>query len=183
MIAHNIKGRVDSPTLKLRNERMSEEFKETPIIYMGRQETADYKIGAVYITVDAYRKCETVEQVRANSSIFTAKKESDLPRAIGVVYLANITIDDSGAIQRMRGHPKFVTTEDDAVHIRKDWIARWQAHDAAARVAARSRKTLEKLAKDSHVEKSLLNLRMQYGQTDKIGKLALEVALLSMLRS
>jgi hypothetical protein len=156
------------------------EFKETPVIFIGRAETTDHKMGALYIPVELYKNCETVEQVRALSSVFVAK---DMPRAVGAVYTANVNLDEHGKIERMRGAPKFNIDETNKIHVRRDFKATWEAHDEAARVAARARKTYDKIAKDSQLEKSLTQLRMQWGQTDKIGRLALEVVVLHVLRN
>lgn len=66
--------------------------------------------------------------------------------------------------------------------VNKEWIAHWQAVDRAKEVAERARKLEQKYDRDELRER-LQPLKHDYLKTDKLGRLALEVVILDILRS
>lgn len=158
-----------------------DDTKPTTFIYIGRGTTSDGKLGAKIIALDLLRKCTARLQAEQLSSFFTMK-ERELPRSIGFTHTIKAKCDDTGRIVLIRGNhtPSYEQvrhTGDIA-----EWVAHWQAIDTAEKIAVRARKALAKYDRDE-LKQRLKPLKHDWQTTDRIGRLALEVVILDILRS
>lgn len=142
----------------------SDDYEPINFIYIGRCTLKGGKTGGQIITVELLNSCNS----------------RDLPKAIGFVYTVKAKLDEHGRITNIRG-PRSIDTDQRKFAIRKDWVAAWQAQDKALDVAARARK-IEQDHKLNELRAHLQKLKHEYGKTDPIGKLALEVVVLAALR-
>lgn len=153
-------------------------------VYMGRAEI-DKNLCAVFLPIELLDKCRSPDDAANKASSFK-HKERELPRAIGAIYTVNngVINPDSGRLEKMQpGSAAFYAPNNEKRHVNHEWIAIWEARDTAIRVATRSRKIEDELVKDSKLAKALAAVRDQYSSTDRIGRLALEVVVLDILRN
>lgn len=160
---------------------MTDEIKPISVIYIGRTKTSDNKIGAKFLTIEQYREAKTLEEIEEVCSLFAAK-ERELPRSVGTVYKINGLIKGGRLFKANVGSCSFDPIENDKHIVRVDWTAVWEARSESFRVAARAEKLHAAIIKDEKLPKLLRSLRHQYGSTDRLGKLALEVVVLDILR-
>lgn len=161
---------------------MSDDIKPIDVVYLGRTETTDNKVGMILLPANLLCKADSAGSARDLASVFNCK-ERDLPRVVGGAYVFDGALDDNGRMVKVRGNYKFDPAVHERVIVNKAWAAVWQACSDGARVAARARKLEADLAKDDKLRKLISPLRQRYGATDKIGRLALEVVVLNALRS
>lgn len=156
------------------------EYTPTLFVYIGRGVTEkDVTVGRI-ISIDLLKRCTTRGEAEGLSSAF-AMKERELPRAIGFVYSIKAICDDVGRITNIRGRHDI--DGDQLKHgINKEWLAHWQAIGDAKRVEDRARKLHNKYNRDE-LRDRLKPLTYDWLKTDKIGRLALEVVILDILRS
>lgn len=155
------------------------EYTPTLFVYIGRGIGKDKVTGGKYVPLDLLKRCETRAQAEEKASLF-AMKDRELPRAIGFVYSIKAKLDENGGMIGILGN--HIPDGNQAEHkINREWIAHWQATDRAEQVAKRARK-LETEYKLDELRERLAPLKHDWGKTDKIGRLALEVVILDILR-
>jgi hypothetical protein len=150
-------------------------------VYIGRGEI-DGKPTVTWLPVGLLDQCKNADDAETKASAFSVKRGYRFPVSIGTVYVVDGVLDDTGRMRRAVPDWKFNPQEDNARHINPEWVAAWEARDQAAVVAKRARKTLDDLAKDKKLPRMLGDLRKRYNATDRIGRLALEVVVLDLLR-
>lgn len=158
-----------------------DDTKPTTFIYIGRGMSGKNELGAKIIALDLLRKCTTRLQAETLSSFFTMK-ERELPRSIGFTHTIKAKCNDEGRIILIWGshtpsYEQVRHTGDIA-----EWIAHWQAIEDAEKIAVRARKALAKYDRDE-LKQRLKPLKQDWQTTDRIGRLALEVVILDILRS
>lgn len=165
-------------------EEKKPELADIPVVYMGRDDTSEGKAAIRIIPLDllkAFEKPTKPDVIENVASLFETKKT--LHRAIGAVYIARGKLADDGRLQTwVKDQLNFSDDLTDGLHVDRDLVARWEAQDKATIVARRARKIEADLLKDSQLAKHLRELRKSYIDTDKIGRLALEVVVLDILR-
>lgn len=159
-----------------------DDYKPTTFIYIGRGKTADEKTGGKIISTELLARCGTREQAEQRSSFFLMK-DRELPHAIGFVYSVKAKLDEEGKITGIRGEYRMDSDQSANLHrFNKEWLAHWQAHDLAKQVETRAKK-LEAKHDRNELRARLDPLRKDYLSTDKIGRLALEVVILDIMRN
>lgn len=153
---------------------------DTRFIFIGRVEFTSGKIGARYISVDLLRKCSDIDEAEKLSSAFELKAR-EIPRHIGFVYTIKARIGEDGRMMGIQGNP-FGSTDQDTTGIDPEWFAYWQAQDRAKDVSERVKKLEAKYDRED-LRRRLIPLKADYMKTDKIGRLALEVVVLDILRN
>lgn len=158
----------------------TDDYTDTLFVYIGRGETSDGRGGGKIIAIDLLKRCETLAYAEQQSSFFIMK-DRELPRAVGFVYTIKAKIDETGRITNIRGSHS-IDGNQDKHGINKAWLAHWQAQERAQKVADKVRKIEKKYDRDE-LRAQLSTLKRDYMATDKIGRLALEVVVLDILRS
>jgi hypothetical protein len=155
-------------------------FKDMFAIYCGRITTVDKKSAALWLPVDLMEQVKTSDDALSLASAFVTKSR-DLPRIIGITYAITGKCDEAGGLTNMRGSYKY---RSDAPSGLPDTIkASLQARDEALKVADRVQKNYAELRNDAAIRTAIGALRQSYLSTDRIGRLALEVVVLDILRN
>lgn len=151
--------------------------KEKPmrVIYVGAMvlENKSLGFGLLPTLIDGGPTADTMLDA---ASAFMLRSNRSKPGVIGGVYEVDGIVDD-GRLVRIVGNLKF--TGD---RIEPKVAAVLKLRDSTVRVADRVRKTEAAEARKDALADFLKPLRMRYGSTDRIGKLAFEVLVLDALR-
>lgn len=159
----------------------TDNFQRIEAIYIGRETTSEGKLGGLWLPIDHIAKLEDANHAYQLASLFAAK-ERNLPKVIGIAYVLNGVRDDEGQIIRKRGDYKFEGNIN-KFELPEGYRAAWEAQDKAKRVADRVRKRYKEMRSDDALRDQLKSLQADYHATDRIGRLALEVVVLDILRS
>jgi|ERR1700748_696380 len=160
------------------------EFEVRPVIYAGQW--WNYNKNTMlckFILLSVAMKCETVAEAELRMSLFSVKSKM-VPPVIGQAFDIKCMIKND-TVHRIELLPKwkYNRSTQQLTSDKNEWIAKWEAHSYAAAVEQRARKTLAKIEKDSKLVDALSSLRRDYHSTDRIGRLALKVAVLDVLES
>ena len=162
------------------NEESKPTLTDIPVYFLGRREMDGGKVGGAFIPVALAGNVADVSALTEAMSVFEFK-ERNLPPLVGMQYEARGELGEGGRINRMVCNYKPATEMHRWEN--RELVAACEARDKAARIAKRARKELADLKKDGALDRLIKPLRTRWEQTDSIGRLALEVAILSTLRS
>lgn len=155
------------------------------VVFVGRTENDKGEPAVQWLPVALIDTCETADQATDLASAFTVKRSFRYPPSVGAVYIVEGVLDDNGRlVKAVTSGWKFNPAHhNNSRNINREWIAVWEARADAVLVAARARKVLADLSKDKMLPAVLGKLRQRFTQTDRIGRLALEVVVLNCLRN
>lgn len=154
--------------------------KPVEVVFIGRSQSKEKKLCRLFLPLGRIKECKDAQEAWMDSSAF-ACKVSEMPKRIGGIYTIDGDLDETGKLIRTRGNPVFVAER--GFRVPEAWVAKWEADDQAFRVAERSRRLEAELSGQPALTKTLEPLRHRYRMTDAIGRLALEVVLLSKIRN
>jgi hypothetical protein len=138
------------------------EFQRREVVCVGRVLAQGEKLGVKFALLDDGGH-------PGETTIFAGKA---VARCVpGGVYEVQL------AAEGARGAFTWLRTYQDA-----EAVARWQTESESAEVAHRARKLERNAGRRNEMVNALAPLREAYGRADRIGRLALEVVLLSYLR-
>ena len=165
---------------------MSEKSKEAElsdikVIYLGRMETSANKPGDMMIPVKLFNEMDINADVVENLASLFETKRSAPRRAIGSVYTIRGILSPDGRLQTWV-RDSFKWCGDDSP-MPDEMTAKFEAKTRAMEVARRAAKLEKEALSDGKLVGQLKALKMRYSATDKIGRLALEVVLLDVLRN
>lgn len=153
---------------------------DAEIVYLGQREMISEDKGRIlvgtFMLKSSYDSAKSADDLDAIASPFGFKRNK-LPKVVGGIYKVRAKIED-GRLKSLV--PEYSYLAESIVHV--TLLAAFQARDAAARVAERVRKMEAEAKAEDNVGKLLAPLRQRYLATDRIGRLALEVVVLSYLR-
>lgn len=139
-----------------------EGFEKYEVVCMGKVQVVGDKLGVKFAVLEEGGRL-------GREAIFAGK---NLSRCVpGGVY--EVLMNDAQA----KGGFKWLRTYPD-----RGAVAGWQAQSEAAEVAHRALKLEKEEGKRNEMLKALNPVRVAYRRTDRIGRLALEVVLLDLLR-
>lgn len=153
---------------------------EAEIVYLGQREMVSEDKGRIlvgaFILKDGFDTSKSADDIDAAMSPF-AFKRNKLPKVVGGIYKARAKIEDG----RLKSLVSEYSYTGETI-LNGTLRAAFELRDDASRVAERARKIEAEAKGDDKLGKLLAPLRQRYLATDRIGRLALEVVVLSAIR-
>lgn len=145
--------------------------------YLGLGELANDKLTCFFVLADTALGGKSQADIDRIASCFTVKR-AERPGIIGGVYHARGVVEGGRLIKLVCSGFKWTGDK----HLDSEQVAGFKLRHDAAELTQRSRKLEKTEADNSVVAKVLAPLKKRYEATDYLGRLAIEVLVLTELR-